>query len=154
MLCCFHNARKHKRKWSSAWGPLFFWRFLKQALLVHGLFLAFFQASATCTWSIYTYVKRVCSPCFAPGSQDSFCFAERCLVCGVFCRSFCRKPPTTSSCGPCRLWFVMIRAKRVSNCYIQKKKLCACVRLILLLVGKNICACVRQFFVLALRQLV
>ena len=33
-----------------------------------------------------------------------------------------------------------IRAKRVSNCYIQKKKsaICACVRLILVLVGKKI----------------
>ena len=35
------------------------------------------------------------------------------------------------------LFFSIIRAKRVSNCYIQKKKsvICACVRLILILVG-------------------
>ena len=35
----------------------------------------------------------------------------------------------------------IIRAKRVSNCYIQKKKICACVRLILVLVGKKLCVC-------------
>ena len=60
----------------------------------------------------------------------------------------------------------IIRAKRVSNCYIPKKNLCvcrvscvvcstnlgfsvgyACVRLILVLVGKK-CACVRLILVL------
>ena len=37
-----------------------------------------------------------------------------------------------------------IRAKRVSNCYIQKKN-CVRLRLILVLVGKNLCVCSPDF---------
>ena len=46
------------------------------------------------------------------------------------------------------LLMFFIRAKRVSNCYISEKKICACVRLILVLVGNKICACVRLILVL------
>ena len=45
---------------------------------------------------------------------------------------------------------IVIRAKRVSYCYIPKKKsvICACVRLVLVLVWEKNCACVRLILVL------
>ena len=54
---------------------------------------------------------------------------------------------------PITLKKVVVRAKRVSNCYIPPKKsvLCACVRLILVLVWKSfvrVFACVRLILVL------
>ena len=46
----------------------------------------------------------------------------------------------------CVVSSVFIRAKRISNCYIQKKNLCVCSNLGFS--GEKICACVRLILVL------
>ena len=101
-----------------------------------------------------------CSPFFRQGKAPSSLLPSLLILCCHKRLNFEAHPPILGFTPFDTLRTILafggysrciIRAKRVSNCYIPRQKnvrVCACVRLILVLVWKKICACVRLILVL------